>query len=270
MPDLKPEHSTDTLYAKAMAFLGRPIKKSDDPDAEGGERKDDRVEGASPDEDQLKAAGAEAAAGGAAADPGAGDGGEQPGVPPDPGAGEGEGGGEGGEGGEGAGDYDDMSPEAVRDLQKAFGLTQIDEPEEAAKSANIVKLLESILSEIKSANAFKEAIGEQMMALREEHAAGHGKLEGVLRETKKALDAAQAIGADTKQLHTELMGRITDLPRTAPAAEPRAFTKAQPAPEPSAADRPMGSDELFQLALSGKCSASEIAAINRKINATTR
>jgi hypothetical protein len=32
----------------------------------------------------------------------------------------------------------------------------------------------------------------------------------------------------------------------------------------------MGSDELFQLALSGKCSASEIAAINRKINATTR
>lgn len=257
------------LYQKALGILKeiRPVKKAMADDDGGENREDPRAEGAEPTNDQLEAAGEEAAAGGA---PQGGDGGEgggdgSDGVPTDPSQGAGDGAGDEGQGDDD--EHEDLSPEQVRDMAKAFGLTAIDEPTDAAKSTNIVKLLEGILSAIKGQNAYQEELRQDLAELRAAYASGHGQFEGVLRETKKALDEGKALAASVEALQKDLLARVTDLPRTAPAAQSRAITKAMdPTVQTPAAEPDLTSQALFDVALSGKMGALEVAKLNRELH----
>jgi len=254
---------SESLYEKALRLLGRPIKKAAD-----GDDADTRVtDEAQPSDKKLEAAGEEAAAGGQA-------GGEAGGVPANPGAGEGEGPGPDGsaehEAGESAeteaneeeaGDNDegqDMDADEVRELRKAFGLTDEDNVIDHMHSKEVASVLGQILTHMQKADAFMQSLTKELVDLKAKHASGKGDEE--LRLSMKGLVTAM----DEKfQAFQKL---LAEAPRTAPAAGgPKAVLKANPA-QP---EQRLSLSDVTQLAISGKISAAEAAKLTRQINHQT-
>lgn len=256
---------SESLYDKALRLLGREVKKSADPD-DADSRISDEAE---PNDKKLEEAGKEAAAGAPA------EGGEPGGVPANPG--EGEEGGEGhaepdadneggpsdhdadneGEEGEGFDEHgnDDMDEDEIRELRKAFGLTDFDDVKDTKKSADISGMLGQILAHMQKTDAYMQGLNKELADLKAKHSSGKGDED--LRVAMKAVD--------TKV--DALQRLLENLPRTAPAAaQPKAFQKAM---NPGPAEQKLTLTDVTNLAMTGKISASEAARLTRQINHNT-
>lgn len=269
----------ETLYEKAMRLLGRPITKAVDPDDADSRVGDD----AQPTDKKLEGAGEEAAAGGQA---GAG---AEGGVPGDPGAGAGEeAGGEGGEGGHsepdgdegkgaGAGDGDegfddhgnqDMGPDEIRELRKAFGLTDKEDLADIAKGTEIVPLLKSILAYMQKSDAYQQNLTKELAELKAKHASGKGDC------CSKCTDGKHCGSCDCCGRHTmksldekvdALQKTLDGLHKTIPAAAPpKALQKAVDTGAPGAPKLTLA--DVTALSLRGEISAAEAARLTRMIN----
>lgn len=148
-----------------------------------------------------------------------------------------------------------MSEDDVRELKKAFGLTDFDRIEDTAKTTSIAGQLGQILSYMQKVDAYQTKLHEALMDLKKNKESGHADRE--MKITMKALEAK--VDSVAKMLE--------NLPRTAPAAaQPKAFTKAVDIkPEPSK-EAALTSTDLTALAMSGKMSALEVARLNRQLN----
>lgn len=260
----------ETLYERAMRMLGKPITKAVDPD-DADSRVDDKSE---PTDKKLDEAGEEAAAGGQA---GGDMGGEQPGgVPEDPGgeAGDesahsepdgdegkgGEGDGDGDEGGEGSEEGQDMDPDEIKELRKAFGLTDFDKVDDTKKSSDISGMLGQILAHMQKQDAFMQSLTKELADLKAKHASG--KPDEDMKITMKSFTDS----IDNKiQVLQDL---LANAPKTAPAAaQPKGFAKAVDtgaSPEPR-----LTLTEVTKLAMEGKITAAETARLTRQINHNT-
>lgn len=249
----------ETLYERAVRRIaeltGRDIKKAVDPDDA-----DARVDGeGEPTDKKLEAAGEEAAAGGQAA------GGSEGGVPADPGAGDGAGGegdghaepdGDEGQGGDGDGDGDegqDMSDDEIRDLRKAFGLTDFDEIAETKKDHQIPSLLKSILAYMQKSDAFMQNLTKELADMKAKHASG--KPDEAMRVTMKALDEK----VDSLQKLLENMHKLAPA-----AAQPKAILKAM---DPGVPPQPkLTIADITALSLKGEITAAEASRLTRMVN----
>lgn len=253
----------ESIYEKAMRLLHRPITKAADPDDA-----DSRVGGdAEPTDKKLAEAGEEAAAGGqAGAQGGEGAPEGEGGVPANPGEGEGEGegshsepDGDEGQGGSGDGDGDeseDMSPDEVRELRKAFGLTDHDEIDETKKDNNIPDILKSILSYVQKSDAFMQNLTKELADLKAKHSSG--KADEDLRVTMKAFQ--DDMNAKMAELREAMVS-----PRTAPAAaQPKGFSKAIQTEAP--AEKKLTLADITNLALRKEITATEAARLTRMVN----
>lgn len=262
----------ETLYEKALRLLAKPITKAVDPD-DADSRVDDKSE---PTDKKLEEAGEEAAAGGQA---GGEMGGEQPGgVPENPGGEEGgeqqfehsepdgdegkggEGDGDGDEGGEGSEEGEDMSPDEVKELRKAFGLTDFDKVDDTKKSSNIAGMLGKILSFMQKQDAFMQSLTKELADLKAKHASGGASEE--MKVTMKSF--TESVDG---QIQT-LKDLLSNAPKTAPAAtQPKGFAKA--VDTGAAPEQRLTLSDVTRLAMEGKISASETARLTRQINHNT-
>ncbi len=220
-------------------------KKGNAPVPEEPERKDPRVEDASPTEEDKEKLKKDAKP----------DEGEGAGDGKDDGAGKDEGEGEG----EGAGDddgdeYEDVDP---RELKKALGLfgAEVDPKiPTAAAFEKLTALLTEFMAEVRGRMAFLDALKEKTDEIEASQGEMSRNLKKALEDAASAATAAQGASDALKSIHL-----------TAPAAEPRAITKAHG----EGAEKPLTTADVNKLAMSKQFSAHEIARINRVVNNQT-
>ena len=146
-----------------------------------------------------------------------------------------------------------MSDDEIRELKKAFGLTDMDDISETKKDHEIPSVLSQILSYMQKQDAFTAKLTQELADLKAKHSSGKG--DESLRVAMKSLtDSVDGIKDTLANLH-----------KIAPAAaQPKGFTKAVDTGAPAGPKLTLA--DVTALSLKGEISAAEAARLTRMIN----